>query len=380
MIIGIDASRNRSGGAIAYLIGILSNLQPENYNIEKIHLWSYKTLLDKIPNSQWLVKHNPIQLEKKLYYQIFWQIFILNQDAKKHKCDLLFATDASTFSFFNPLIVLSQDMLSYEPGVMKFFGYTVSRLRLVAILFIQNWAFRRSKGVIFLTKYAAETIQKSCGNLKSIVYIPHGIDPKFNMKLNYLKLNHENEKPFNCVYVSNAEMYKHHDSVIKAIGELRNNGYNVTLTLIGGGKGLAQNILRKSMKEVDPNSNFIVQHDFISHDKIPVLISEADIGVFASSCENMPITLLEYMSVGLPIACSERGPMPEVLEDAGVYFNPENTKSIYLAIEKIILNKNLRVQLSKRSKQLAKKYTWKRCSTETFSYITNLYNKKLNEI
>ena len=39
--------------------------------------------------------------------------------------------------------------------------------------------------------------------------------------------------------------------------------------------------------------------------------------------ENLPIILLEAMAVGLP--ADHRGPMPEVLKDAGVYFNLQTT-------------------------------------------------------
>ena len=55
---------------------------------------------------------------------------------------------------------------------------------------------------------------------------------------------------------------------------------------------------------------------------------DADLGVFASSCENLPIILIEKMASGLPIACSNKGPMPEVLGSAGVYFDPENSYEI----------------------------------------------------
>ena len=48
------------------------------------------------------------------------------------------------------------------------------------------------------------------------------------------------------------------------------------------------------------------------------------------------------MCLGLPIACSDRGPMPEVLNGAGVYFDPENIQSIKKSIEKIIIDKELK--------------------------------------
>ena len=71
--IGIDASRCRSGGAISHLIGILSFLKPDDYGISKIYLWSFKNLLNSIPNFPWLIKVEENDLQKNLYYQLKWQ-------------------------------------------------------------------------------------------------------------------------------------------------------------------------------------------------------------------------------------------------------------------------------------------------------------------
>ena len=59
--IGIDASRNRSGGAKIHLIGILKDIDFNNYNIDEVHVWSYKDLLDQLPNYPWLKKHAPFR-------------------------------------------------------------------------------------------------------------------------------------------------------------------------------------------------------------------------------------------------------------------------------------------------------------------------------
>ena len=45
-IIGIDASRNRSGGAQAHIIGILNSFLKLGISQLEIHIWSYQTLLD----------------------------------------------------------------------------------------------------------------------------------------------------------------------------------------------------------------------------------------------------------------------------------------------------------------------------------------------
>lgn len=369
IVLGIDASRNRSGGAKAHLIGILTECDPKKHDIAEIHVWAFKSLLEKLPNHPWLIKHNPRELEQSLFKQLLWQATSLAHEARLAGCNILFTTDASTLCFFKPMVVLSQDMLSYEPGVMRYFGYGLSRLRLLVILVLQNLAFRRAEGVIFLTEYAAKVIQKSCGVLTNFICIPHGVDSMFKLDRAVTSLSDNKKPPTRCVYVSNTEMYKHQWVVVKAISMLRKQGYDLTCTLVGGGTGTAQKLLQEILAKEDPNGTFINQYDFLPHQRLPNLLKEMDLFVFASSCENMPVTLIEGMSLGLPIACSNRGPMPEVLVDGGVYFDPEDQYAIAEAIEKIIKSPSLSTSIANRAHSLSKQYNWKRCSDETLAFI-----------
>lgn len=373
LVIGIDASRNRSGGAKAHLIGILSECDPGKHGILTIHVWAFGSLLDELPDYPWLIKHNPVELEQSLFKQLLWQAAALSREVKLAGCDILFTTDASTLCVFKPMVVLSQDMLSYEPGVMRYFGYGLSRLRLLAILAIQNLAFRRADGVIFLTRYAATVIQKSCGALRNVICIPHGVDAAF--KRSHLASSWPDTKAraIRCVYISSAEMYKHQWVVVEAISLLRKRGYNLTCTLVGGGKGPAQKLLQNMVAKADPEGLFINQRDFLPHANLPELLKEMDLFVFASSCENMPVTLIEGMTAGLPIACSNRGPMPEVLVDGGVYFDPEDAIAIAEAIEQIIKSPALRLKIAERAKDLSQQYNWKRCSDETLAFVAKTY-------
>lgn len=56
----------------------------------------------------------------------------------------------------------------------------------------------------------------------------------------------------------------------------------------------------------------------------------------------MPNILLEGMAMGMPIACSNYGPMPEMLGNSGEYFNPEDPKDIAFAINNLVSSLNLR--------------------------------------
>ncbi len=372
-IIGIDASRNRSGGAKVHLIGILNEIRPENYGFEKIHVWSYPELLDLLPERDWLIKHSPTALKKSIFNQLFWQFFIFPKELKKNKCDIVLNTDGGTVCRYKPSVTMSRDMLSYEKGEIDRYKYGKSWLRLLLLKYIQNSSFKHSTGVIFLTNYAANVIQKSCGRLRNIRIIPHGVSEIFaNQKILSVWPSDPMKEELNCLYVSNTAPYKHQWKVIEAIYRLRKKGYKIVLTLAGA-EGKAQNLVERAILEFSAEE-FVIQLGHIKTMDLPCLISKSNIFIFASSCENMPNTLIEAMSVGLPIACSNRGPMPEVLGECGLYFDPEVVDTIERSIETIILDKSIRLKISNNVKEKATRYSWKRCADETMNYLKDILN------
>ena len=376
-VIGIDASRNRSGGAREHLMGILENLDADALDISNVHIWSYQKLLLALPERPWLIKHTVPALEGGLVRQLWWQLSALSSALKRHGCHILFTTDASSLCRFSPSVVLSQDLLSYEPGIMTKFGWSRARLRLILIRWLQNAAFRRASGVIFLTQYAANLIQTASGFLPNTQVIAHGVDPRFfkkNERAQSLQVALK-DRAIRCLYISNAALYKYQWFVIEAIGLLRKKGFNIQLTLVGGGSGLAQKKVLKQMAVTDPDSQFVIQYPFLPHSKLINHMESTDIYIFASGCEAFGITLLEAMAMGLPIASSNRSSIPETLADGGVYFDPENAEEMAATIEELIASSVLRGKLSKRAQELASLYSWGKCSRQTWEFIVDTYRK-----
>lgn len=369
MIIAINASRARSGGAVAHLVGILGCVDPMEFGISEIHVWGYAGLLDRLAERPWLIKHSPKELNSGLPSQMWWERFRLPGEARRFSCSILLNVDAGSVCRFSPAITMSRDMLSYEPGEIQRYGFGAQRLRLIALRYVQNAALRHADGAVFLTRYAAEMIQQSCGKLRNVAYIPHGVGADFLNNRHSVAWPDGDQRPVRCLYISNALPYKHQWHVIDAIGRLRAKGFDLLLELVGGGEGAAQARLEDQINETDPELAFVRQHDFVPQSALPEFIAGADLFVFASSCENMPNTLLEAMAAGLPIACSDRGPMSEVLEDGGVYFDPEDPESIAAAVSELIQDETLRARVAVRSRELAQKYSWDRCARETFRFV-----------
>lgn len=370
LVVGVDASRNRSGGAKAHLLGMLKDGNPPAHGISEVHVWAYKELLDGVPNAPWLVKHNPPELERSLLHQVWWQYRSLPREARSNGCDILFNTDAGTVCGFRPAVVMSQDMLSYEPREMRRFGLSAARLRLILLRILQTRSMKRAAGVVFLTDYAAKTIQGAIGRLLRPAVIPLGVGTDFRQPTAAgARPQHAMTGRIRCLYVSNALMYKHQWTVVRAVGELRARGHDVSLLLAGGGAGRAQRLLNEEIARTDPRREFVTEVGFVRHAEIPALLAEADVFIFASSCENMPVTLVEAMASGLPIACSDRGPMPEILRDGGVYFDPESSVSIAEAVERILTDRLMRVSIAGRAKDLSAAYSWERCAYETWDFL-----------
>lgn len=365
--LAIDASRVRSGGAVAHLQGILSASSPRKYGIEEVHLFAPYGLQSLIPSASWIVKHSPDEINGTLLSQLLWQAKKLPRELDRLSCDLLFAVDASTVCKWQPLVVLSQDMLSFEPGIMQQFGWSKARLRLLAIKHIQCRAMSRAAGVIFLTKYAANTIQRSCRSVKKFAIIPHGVDPVFR-EIEYVdRLG--SDSTVVCTYVSNMALYKNQWVVVKAISNIRKKGIDVRLLLVGGGRGAALSRTRSAIAEAAEEGEFTTMYDFVSRTNLVEHLRRTDIFVFASSCENMPVTLLEGMAAGLPIACSDRGPMPEVLGHNGVFFDPTCAESVASAIEQLIEGRQLRNLLADSARRSSDQFTWRRCAERTWRFL-----------
>lgn len=376
MIIGIDASRNRSWGAVNHIVGILTNFNSEEHDIKSIHLWSYQNLLDKIPDYSWLTKHSPSYLNRNILFQMLWQRYILPREAKRYSCDIMFDSDAGSISAFKPYVSLSQDLLTFEDNSLKFYKFGISKLRLICLYFIQLASFKNANGVIFLTEYTKKKIIEHTGSIKNSIVIPHGIDDKFNVSV---KLRKDlNNNIIKCNYVSPFLEYKNHKHVIEAIRILLKKGYDIQLELFGDNETIFGKSIMSWIESNEFDSSFVKIRGNIQHDSLPKCISDSDICIFASSVETISITLMEYMKIGLPIACSNKGPMPEVLQDGGVYFDPLNSVSIAEALEKIIQDNQLRFKIANRAKMISEEFSWKKCSKDTFTFIENIFKLSKN--
>ncbi len=372
MIVGIDASNLRMGGGLTHIVEILSNVNINKHNISKVIIWGDEQALSQFYNYSWLKKITPKELNRGLFFRLMWQKFGLSSSAKDNNCDLIFAPGGSFTCNFRPIVTMSQNMLPFELNEVRRYGVSWIALRLVLLRWLQSKSFKSANGVIFLTNYAKERVVKVTGNLSTpSVIIPHGLNSRFCLepKKQYDKTRYSLKSPYQVLYVSIVDQYKHQWNVVEAVAMLRKEGYPVTLNLVGPSYLPAEKRLIESINKFDVNDEWVKYRGSIPYLELHNTYKEAHLGVFASSCENLPIILLETMASGLPIACSNKGPMPEVLGNAGIYFDPNKVIEVYYAIKKLIDNTQLRSKKSQASFHKVKQYSWDVCAFKTFSFL-----------
>jgi glycosyltransferase involved in cell wall biosynthesis len=123
------------------------------------------------------------------------------------------------------------------------------------------------------------------------------------------------------------------------------------------------------LRVLDPSGEIVREHGPSSFSSLESFYHRADAFVFASSCENLPNILIEAMASGLPIACSDRGPMPEVLGKGGVYFDPEDPEATADALGRLLSDPDLRMRCARTAYHRAQRYSWDECARSTFCFF-----------
>lgn len=379
MILGIDASNIRSGGGVTHLVNLLKAKAPSSFGIKKVIVWSNQETLNKIEDYPWLSKSHQPLLEKNLLFRSFWQRFNLSKLAREENCDALFVPGGSYMGSFQPVVTMCRNMLPFEPKQAAHFGrISMMRFKMRLLYHLQSYSFKRVEGIIFLTKYAKSMVSKSLNELSSEqAMIPHGIEQRFihppraQRKLTLCSFN----QPFRVLYVSILMPYKHQIEVATAVSRLRADGLPIEMRFIGTPWGEYAREFKKLLNRLDPKGEYLLWSGGEPFEVLHDSYKRSDAFVFASSCENLPNILIEAMAAGLPIACSNCGPMPEVLGDAGIYFNPDKPESIAESVRKLIANHDLRESLANMAWEKAKFYSWERCAEETYEFITKIYDR-----
>lgn len=87
--------------------------------------------------------------------------------------------------------------------------------------------------------------------------------------------------------------------------------------------------------------------------------------IYPSLYEGFGIPPLEAMGQGCPVVCSTGGSIPEVVGDAGEFFDPYDAGEIAAAIERVVGGSNRASELQVAGYERLRHFSWERCAQQT---------------
>ena len=143
----------------------------------------------------------------------------------------------------------------------------------------------------------------------------------------------------------------------------------IPLVIIGDGK-IEKNEVKQLMKENGIEHRLLFLNElsaakedsFTSAADFPAIYQQAFALVYPSIFEGFGLPILEAMWSGLPVICSSVSSMPEVAEDAALYFSPEDTNQLAQHLQAIASDQQLAKILKDKGREQAKKF-----STENYA-------------
>ena len=178
--------------------------------------------------------------------------------------------------------------------------------------------------------------------------------------------------------VSDIYIQKNYHTLIQAFGLVHKENPELKLVIVGRE---IDEFYSRSVREMANALRVTDAVEFLGHvnpSELSKLYENCHIFVFPSTVETFGNPLLEAMSFGLPIACSNTAAMPEVIGDAGLLFDPRNVADIARAIKKLHADPVLREELGISASTRAREFSLSRTATATADALRGLLSDAQN--
>lgn len=292
----------------------------------------------------------------------------------KHKLDLVH------FPHFNvPILYPKKFVVTIHDITPKFFpGPKVkkSTARRLGYQTVFKLGVKKAKKVIAVSNYTKDNLVKYFKlPLEKIKVIHNGFNQNFKITtdenlLQKTKLKYNITKPF-ILYIGVWRDHKNLPGLIKAFNILRSD-YKLDYQLVLGGKPDSR---YPEIKKVIDDSQFksdIIMPGFVSQKELPLLYNAARLFVLPSFCEGFGLVALESLTCGTPVIASNTTSLPEILEDAALYFDPKNPAEIAKVGNQVLTDSDLYNDLKNRGFKQIGRYSWNKCASETLRVYETL--------
>ena len=200
----------------------------------------------------------------------------------------------------------------------------------------------------------------------SVVHLGFSIRKDHEFQSN--KIGEKESKPY-ILYVGNRGGYKNFSRAICAYASSKMLMDNFKFVCFGG-EGVTNDEM--AMLRTLNISSGLVQFKRGGDELLAEAYANARVFIYPSLYEGFGLPPLEAMSYGCPVVCSNTSSIPEIVGDAGEYFDPNEPSSIRIALESVAMFDDKRVELIFAGYRRLSCFSWDKCANETLSIYQDL--------
>ena len=373
MKIGIDARLYGpiSKGIGRYLQELISYLEKLDQNNEYVIFLYSKNFDEYQPQNPRFKK----VLAPYRWYSLAEQ-FKMPKLIEKEKIDLMHFPHFNVPLFYKkPFILTIHDLIltkfpSKRASTKGFLTYWLKNL--FYKLTIKS-ALKRAKKIMAVSKHTKDDIVQQFGikpEKIEVIYLGLTKLPQTGENSNDKKViidyNININLPY-ILYVGNAYPHKNLEKLISTFTKLE----DLQLVLVGKIDYFYKRL--QSLSEKLGLEKKVLFLGYVPDEKLAVLYKNAKAYIFPSLYEGFGLPPLEAMSFGIPVVSSNASCLPEILEQAALYFKPKNNDEMIEKINQVVTDEDLRQKLINQGFEQIKKYNWSDCSQKTL----DIYNQTL---
>jgi glycosyltransferase involved in cell wall biosynthesis len=157
--------------------------------------------------------------------------------------------------------------------------------------------------------------------------------------------------------------HKNHRAAIAALKILREKYSVCTLLVCTGEPREAQPTLEAQIVE-EGSSEYVRFLGYCPRADMPALYRNASCLVYPSWFEGFGMPVLESMSCGCPVVCSNTTSLPEVAGDAALFVDPRDHERLADEVNRTLSDNDLQNDLRTRGLRRASKFSWRRHTLE----------------
>jgi glycosyltransferase involved in cell wall biosynthesis len=167
--------------------------------------------------------------------------------------------------------------------------------------------------------------------------------------------------------VGTLEPRKNYETLLEALDLYWSRSPRPQPLRIAGGGGWKSGLLKKQLEDLETRGR-VQQLGYVSDAELLRLYAGAQALVFPSWYEGFGLPVLEAMSQGAPVICSDRASLPEVGGEAAIYIDPASPESICQAMLRLEAAPDRRAQLVLAGRRRAERFSWAKTARETLDF------------